>query len=270
MKDFTGKVIVITGAGSGIGRALAEAFDALGARLALADVNSRGLEETRAGLKGTEVLLQALDVADRGAVQSFRDAVLKRFGVVDVVINNAGVSVSQTVEALTYEDFEWIMNINFWGVVHGSKAFLPDLNSRPEAALINVSSVFGLIAVPSQGAYNATKFAVRGFTEALRHEMRGGNLLVMCVHPGGIRTNIARSARFYQGSNGETDAERAASQFEKIARTTPRQAARTIIQSLRRNEVRCLIGTDAHLIDRIQRWLPVGYWNFISALLPKS
>jgi len=270
MKNLTDKVAVITGAGSGIGRALARACAAQGAKLALADVNLEGLNETVAGMLADRVLLQKVDVSKRAEVESFRDAVLKRFGAADLVVNNAGVAVSQTIEGLTYEDFEWIVGINFWGVVYGTKAFLPHLKTRPEAALVNISSVFGLIAVPTQGAYNATKFAVRGFTEALRHELAGTNVHVMCVHPGGIKTNIAHASRFHVGPSGEKDHAKSAQRFVNEVRTTPERAAEVILAGVASGEVRCLIGADARVIDWIQRLLPRGYWGLISRLMPKG
>jgi NAD(P)-dependent dehydrogenase (short-subunit alcohol dehydrogenase family) len=270
MQDLRDKVVVITGAGSGIGRALARACAAQGAKLALGDVNLPGLKETVAGIPDDRVLLQKLDVSKRAEVEAFRDAVLQRFGASDLVVNNAGVAVSQTVENLTYEDFEWIVGINFWGVVYGTKAFLPHLKTRPEAALVNISSIFGMIAVPAQGAYNATKFAVRGFTEALRHEMAGTNVHVMCVHPGGIKTNIAHASRFHVGPSGETDHAKAADLFVKEVRTTPEEAARVILDGVARKEVRCLIGADAKVVDWIQRLFPRRYWSLIARMMPKE
>ncbi len=269
MKKLNGKIAVITGAGSGIGRALAQQLDAAGARLALCDVDSAGLDNTVAGLRQAP-LIARVDVANREAVYAFRDSVVNTFGAVDIVINNAGVALSQTVEHTSYDDFEWLMNINFWGVVYGSKAFLPVLKQRPEAVLVNVSSVFGLIAVPTQSAYNAAKFAVRGFTEALRHELEaeGSAVKVVCVHPGGIKTNIARNARAYVGPDGEASAEDIAERFERVAFTTPEKAAQTIVRGIRRQRPRVLIGGDAWLIDRIQRWLPVRYWRLFSAIAP--
>ena len=187
MDAFENKVAAITGAGSGIGRALAVELAARGAHLSLADIDTAGLDGTlnavRAAHPEARVLARCVDVADRAAVFAWRDATLARFGVVDLLFNNAGVSVSERVEYLSEDDYRWIVDINFWGVVHGTQAFLPALASRPSASLVNLSSVFGLIAVPTQAAYNATKFAVRGFTEALRHEYAGTALHVMCVHP---------------------------------------------------------------------------------------
>src|SRR5690349_6225564 len=198
MYDLNGKVAVVTGAGSGIGRALAQGFAARGCKLAIADINEANLAETAKSL-GTEVMTHKLDVADRAAVYAFAAAVQQRFGTAHVIVNNAGVAVSQTVDALDYKDFEWLMGINFWGVVYGTKAFLPMLTEQNEGAIVNISSVFGIIAVPAQAAYNSAKFAVRGFTECLRHELKeaGSQVKSICVHPGGIKTNIVRNARVF-------------------------------------------------------------------------
>ena len=267
MRRLDDRVVVITGAASGIGRALAREFAAAGARLALADVDTKGLRET-AALAGAERCLTAVvDVADREAVERFAGDVAARFGAVHVVINNAGVTVSQTIERLGYDDFAWLMGINFWGVVHGTKAFLPWLRQADEAAIVNVSSVFGLIAFPTQGAYNASKFAVRGFTEALRQELAGTRIAVHCVHPGGIRTSILQNARFYADAHGGSDHAGANEEFARLARTTPEQAARTIVAAVRRGRPRVLIGRDAWAIDRLQRWLPVRYAKVVGVLL---
>lgn len=268
MYELKGKVAVVTGAGSGIGRALAQRLAQKGCRLALADINEAGLQETAQGL-GADVLIQKLDVSKRDAVYAFAEQVRARFGTAHVVVNNAGVAVSQTIENLTWEDFEWLMGINFWGVTYGTKAFLPMLRAQDEGAIVNLSSVFGIIAVPTQGAYNAAKFAVRGFTEALRHELRGTHVKAICVHPGGIKTNIARSSRFYTDPLGNTDARAMADRFERMARTTPEQAAATIVNGIEQGSPRVLIGADARLIDRIQRWMPVRYYGLMNALMQR-
>jgi len=247
MYSLKGKVAVVTGAGSGIGRALAQLLSAKGCTLALADINEVGLKETAASLP-TPPLLQKL-------------------GTAHIVINNAGVAVSQTVENLSYEDFEWIMGINFWGVVYGTKAFLPMLTAQNNGVIVNLSSVFGIIAVPTQGSYNAAKFAVRGFTEALRHELDGSGVTAISVHPGGIKTNIAAASRFYVDPSGVSNRENAAAGFAKMAKTTPEQAAQTIVDGIERGSKRVLIGADAKLIDIIQRLMPVNYWKPMSALM---
>lgn len=269
MKNLAGKIVVITGASSGIGRALAVNMASRGAFLALADINPQGLAETEKALKPacSHLRTYELDVSDREAVYRFADQVAQDFGQVDVVINNAGVALSETVENMTYEDFEWIMNINFWGVVYGTKAFLPYLRKAPEACVVNLSSVFGLIGVPTQAAYNASKFAVRGFTEALRLELAGSTVHAVCVHPGGIKTNIARNARFHTSLDGSLDRSQAVADFDRIARTTPEQAAETIVQAVRRNRERVLIGTDARVIDWVQRLLPDRYTKLLHSAL---
>jgi NAD(P)-dependent dehydrogenase (short-subunit alcohol dehydrogenase family) len=259
MKNFNGRVAVITGAGSGIGRALALELAGRGARLAVSDVNAVAVADTAASCEklGVQAKGYVLDVADREAVHAHADEVVADFGQVNLVVNNAGVAVMATVEEMTYEDFDWIMGINFWGVIHGTKAFLPHLIASGEGHLVNISSVFGLVGVPTQSAYNATKFAVRGFTEALRQEMQIARrpVGVSCVHPGGIRTNIARDAR----SAGDIPDEKKASDFAKIARTSPENAAKTILRGVERDRARILIGADAHVIDAAPRVLGSTY-----------
>lgn len=269
MKNLQQKVAVITGAASGIGRALALLCAMRGARLALCDVDERGLEETANMIEDAEVLTATVDVSKREQMEVFRDQVVKRYGHANLLVNNAGVAVSQTVEDLSYEDFEWIMGINFWGVVYGSKVFLPVMKNQLEAAIVNVSSVFGLIGVPTQSSYNASKFAVRGFTEALRHELDGGNIHVMCVHPGGIKTNIAKSARLYVGPGGIEGGKAGAEKFEKLARTTPEDAAKKILSDLARRKGRCLIGADAVAIDTLARSLPESYWRVAKRVMSR-
>lgn len=268
MTQLSGKVAAITGAGSGIGRALAVALAAEGCDLALSDVNEAGLQETVAVLqgKGVRVHSQLLDVANRDAVYAWADAVAAHFGKVNMIFNNAGVSVSETIESMRYDNFEWLMNINFWGVVYGTKAFLPHLKTSGEGHVINVSSVFGMIGVPTQGAYNAAKFAVKGFTECLREEMAisGYPVNVTCVHPGGIKTNIVRSSRIGNvGGMGPSEKQNAAKMFDAMARTSPDEAARVILDGVRKNSPRVLIGMDARLIDSVQRLLPTGYQNLL-------
>jgi NAD(P)-dependent dehydrogenase (short-subunit alcohol dehydrogenase family) len=265
MKSFRDRVAVITGAGSGIGRALAFELGAAGCKLALSDINEASVKQVAKELKdaGRDVIADRLDVADRQAVYAYADKVAKKFGTVNLVINNAGVALGSTVEEMSYEDFEWLMGINFWGVVYGTKAFLPYLKKAEEGHIVNISSVFGLIGVPSQSAYNAAKFAVRGFTESLRQELEldGGNVSCTSVHPGGIKTNIARNARITEDTSRITglDPEASKKQFEKMFRTTPEQAAATIISGIRGNKRRVLIGPDAVAIDTMQRLLPTSY-----------
>lgn len=263
MKEFANKVAVITGAGSGIGRALATELAQRGSRLALSDVDTAGVAETAALCEkaGADVRHYVLDVADRAAVYAHADAVLTDFGTVNLVFNNAGVALTASVNEMTWADLEWIVDINFWGVLHGTKAFLPHLIASGDGHLINISSVFGLIAVPMQGAYNATKFAVRGITEALRQEMRmaGHPVGVSCVHPGGIRTNIAKNSRAAAGH----DKDRLNRVFDRVATTSPESAANRILRGVRRDEAKILIGLDAYGIDFLPRVLGSGYQRII-------
>src|SRR5210317_181014 len=202
MKNFTGKVAAITGAGSGIGRALGLKLAERGAVLAIADINADSLEQTREMLvaEGAACSSHVVDVADRDAVEAFAADVTREHGAVHLVINNAGVTVVDQAERISYEDFNWVMNINFWGAVYGTKAFLPYLRKVDEAHIVNVSSLFGLVAIPLQSAYNASKFALRGFTEALKMELAGSSIGVSCVHPGGIKTRIGKHSRVREES----------------------------------------------------------------------
>ncbi|MDD3761960.1 MAG: SDR family NAD(P)-dependent oxidoreductase [Nevskiales bacterium] len=263
MYKLKDKVAVITGAGSGIGRALALQLANKGCRLALSDVNEDGLAETASMLPQTP-FTQRLDVADREAVYAHADAVQREFGTAHVVINNAGVALSQTIEDMSYDDFEWLMGINFWGVVYGTKAFLPMLRAQDDGAIVNLSSIFGIITLPTQGAYHAAKFAVRGFTETLRQELAGTGVFAVSIHPGGIKTNIARSARFYVSPTGDKDREKTNQDFDKLARTTPEQAAAAIIDGIEHKRPRVLIGGDAKLLDKVQRWMPESYPKLVS------
>ena len=270
MKEFRGKVAAITGAGSGIGRALAVELSARGTHLALSDIDDEGLAVTVAACEGRAVKVTSanVDVADRSAVEAWADAVVAEHGAVHLVVNNAGVALSATVDAMSYEDLEWLMGINFWGVVHGTKAFLPHLKAAGEGHLVNISSVFGLISIPSQSAYNAAKFAVRGFTDSLRIELEAERCGVSAttVHPGGIRTNIARNARI-DASTAEVagDLERARAEFDRMLRTSPEDAANQILTAVQRNRRRALIGPDAIVFDAVSR-LPAGVYQRVLVL----
>jgi len=265
MTYVRGKIGVITGAGSGIGRALALQLNREGCELYLSDINGESLEETLRLLSSKDVPAngQVLDVADKARMHAWAEQIATDRGHVDIVINNAGVALIATVEASNYENLEWLMGINFWGVVYGTQAFLPLLRRSKQGHLVNISSVFGLIGVPTQSAYNAAKFAVRGYTEALRQEMHGTNVHVCCVHPGGIKTNIARAAR---GDDTVMSAEARGSEFERLARTTPEVAAQKIVAAIEKRKPRLLIGLDAAIISLLCRLFPVSYPRFMLAL----
>jgi NAD(P)-dependent dehydrogenase (short-subunit alcohol dehydrogenase family) len=266
-------VAVVTGAASGIGRALAVRLAQDGASLAIADINASELDETARMLKPAasvpgKVTTHVADVSDKGQVAVFAREVVEAHGRANLLINNAGVGLFGTVEQISIEDIEWLMGVNFWGVVHGVKHFLPILRRQPQAHIVNISSVFGIIGPAGHAAYAASKFAVRGFTEALRHELAGGPIRVSVVHPGGIKTNIANNARPGAGADrAAADRERAI--FNMAARTSPDAAAERIVRGVLRDEERILVGIDAWAIDRIQRWAPVKYWRLIGKMFER-
>ncbi|MCW2494818.1 SDR family NAD(P)-dependent oxidoreductase [Jatrophihabitans sp.] len=265
MTSISGKVAVVTGAGSGIGRALAYDLARRGAKLAISDVDLAGLSETakHARVIGAEVHEQFLDVTDRPAVLEYADTVAKHYGVVNIVVNNAGIAFSGDIEEMTFEQIERVMDVDFWGVVNGTKAFLPYLIASGEGHVVNISSLFGLLAMPSQSAYNAAKFAVRGFTEALREEMivSGHPVEVTCVHPGGIKTAIARNA----GAVAGRDAAAGAALFDKkLAKTTPEAAAKTILRSVIGNRPRSVVGLDAKALDLVVRLIGPRYQRLVA------
>jgi NAD(P)-dependent dehydrogenase (short-subunit alcohol dehydrogenase family) len=264
MKTLSGKVVAITGAASGMGRSLALECARRGSDLAIVDIDAAGVEETatraRAARKGIRVDAMKLDVADRAAIYAWAARVDETLGGADVIVNNAGVSLSASVERMRDEDFAWLMDINFWGVVNGCRAFLPQLRTKPDAHVVNLSSVFGMIGVPTQSAYCAAKFAVRGFTESLRQELADSSIHVSCVHPGGIKTDIVKRGRHYEDvGGGAVDTGQAAAQFEKSARTTADEAALVIVRGVLRDEPRILIGADAIAIDLMARLAPRRY-----------
>jgi NAD(P)-dependent dehydrogenase (short-subunit alcohol dehydrogenase family) len=265
VKSFTGKVAVVTGAASGMGRSLALQLAQERALLALSDVDTAGLAETAelARARGAQVHEQRLDVADGDAVTAYAEAVVERYGAVHLVVNNAGIALTGEVEHLTVKDVERIIDVDFWGVVHGTMAFLPHLIASGEGTLVNTSSLFGLIAMPGQSAYNAAKFAVRGFTESLRQEMliAGHPVTVTCVHPGGIKTNIVRNST----AAGGHDVSALSELFDaKLARVSADDAAKVILRGARKGKARVLIGADAKVLDVLQRLTGSGYQRLIA------
>jgi NADP-dependent 3-hydroxy acid dehydrogenase YdfG len=254
MQGFVGKVAVVTGAGSGIGQALAIELGRSGAKVAISDVHVEGLAQTEEQLKaiGASFKSDRLDVTEREAFLAYAEAVNQHFGKVNQIYNNAGIAFTGDVEVSQFKDIERVMDVDFWGVVNGTKAFLPHLIASGDGHVVNVSSVFGLFAVPGQAAYNSAKFAVRGFTEALRQEMgaAGHPVAVTTVHPGGIKTAIARNATAAEG----LDPEQLAKLFDKrLARTSPQRAAKIILDAVRKKKARVLVGTDAKLLDVMVR-----------------
>ncbi|MBV8785926.1 MAG: SDR family NAD(P)-dependent oxidoreductase [Mycobacterium sp.] len=274
MQGFAGKVAVVTGAGSGIGQALAIELGRSGASVAISDVNIEGLAQTEEQLKaiGAPVKSDRLDVTEREAFLLYADAVNEHFGKVNQIYNNAGIAFTGDIEVSQFKDIERVMDVDFWGVVNGTKAFLPHLIASGDGHVINVSSIFGLFAVPGQAAYNAAKFAVRGFTEALRQEMvaAGHPVAVTTVHPGGIKTAIARNATTAEG----LDQAELAKLFDKrLARTTPKRAAEIILEAVRKKKARVLVGGDAKILDILVRLTGSGYQQLfgpvMGRLMPK-
>ncbi len=261
-------VAVITGAASGIGRALAVRFAKEGiAGIAISDVNESDLNETAAMVAAFNVPVSThvFDVSDRIAVNGFAADVIEKHGCVTHLVNNAGVGLLGTFEQLAIEDFDWLMGINFWGVVYCTKAFLPTLLKQESAHVVNVSSVFGLIAPAEQTAYTSSKFAVRGFTESLRHELADTNVAVSCVHPGGVKTNIVRNSKVGEGAPAEWKQE-GVKFFDKVAKTSPEDAADVIVRGIKNKNPRILIGKDARAISLFSRLFPKRYLGIIERL----
>jgi short-subunit dehydrogenase len=260
MDYFANKYAAITGAGSGIGRALARQLNAAGCHLFLSDVDATGLAGTVDSLNNSTAKVHSshVDVASREEVQRWADEISAQASCLHLLVNNAGVALMATAAETREEDFHWLMNINFWGVVHGCQAFLPLLERAPRSHLVNISSVFGMIGVPTQSAYNAAKFAVRGYSEALGQELdiAGSPVKLCCVHPGGIDTNIARRAR---NADPAATADSQHQQFAPHVRTSADKAAGLILRAAQRGQRRLLIGPDARLIDWVQRLFPVSY-----------
>ena len=272
MKSFSNKVAAVTGAASGMGRSLAVGLAKRGCHVAVSDVDEKGLAETvkLAGSHGVKVTSKRVDVAKRDEVYAWADEVVADHAKCNLVFNNAGVGYGASVEGCEYADAEWLVNINFWGVVYGTKAFLPHLRASGEGHVVNTSSLFGLLGFPGQSTYNASKFAVRGFTEALRIEldMMRAPVSATSVHPGGIKTNIARTARMNKSvmDIGVKDMANSHVQIEKHFRVSADDAADAILRGVQRNARRVLVGTDAKIFDLVQRVVPSAYqWIVIKA-----
>jgi NADP-dependent 3-hydroxy acid dehydrogenase YdfG len=271
MEGFAGKVAVVTGAGSGIGQALAIELARSGAKVAISDVNTEGLAVTEERIKaiGAPVKADRLDVTEREAFELYADAVKAHFGKVNQIYNNAGIAFAGDVEVSGFKDIERVMDVDFWGVVNGTKVFLPHLIESGDGHVINVSSIFGIFSVPGQAAYNAAKFAVRGFTEALRQEMALAKhpVKVTTIHPGGIKTGIARNMTAAEG----IDVDELAKTFDKkLASTSPEKAAQIIMDGVRKNKARVLIGNDAKALDLIVRLTGSGYQKLFAGVIAKA
>jgi NAD(P)-dependent dehydrogenase (short-subunit alcohol dehydrogenase family) len=274
VKSFDGKVAAITGAASGMGRSLAVALARRNCEVAISDVDEVGLAETarlvEAARPGLRVTKKWLDVADAEAMHAWAREVATEHGRVNLIFNNAGVSYAATVEGAPQAEFDRIIDIDFWGVVHGTRAFLPFLRASGDGHVINTSSVFGLIAFPGQCTYNSAKFAVRGFTEALRLELEitGAPVSASCVHPGGIKTNIARASKMHESMAelGIDNSDEARKRFEKAFRVTADDAAAVILRGVQRNDARILVGVDARIMDAVQRLIPGKYASLLARI----
>jgi short-subunit dehydrogenase len=279
MTAIRGSSVAITGAASGIGRALAMELAARGADLALADRDEAGLQTLAAELANTDIAkanprkvsLHRVDVASPEQIATFAREAITAHPKLNIVINNAGVALLGQFHEIDQAQMEWLFNINFWGVVHSTRAFLAHLAGQPASHIVNVSSIFGIVAPPGQTAYSAAKFAVRGFSESLRHELQLAKspVRLSVVHPGGIKTNIVRNSR---AGTGVTDNERRAQsieRFDAIAKTSPKDAALRIIKGIEKNEPRILIGADARFMDILQRFRPATYWNVMAKRIDK-
>lgn len=273
MRNLRGKTVVITGAASGIGRALAIKFAKKGANLALCDINQRELDRISWDVQvlGARVLRQVVDVSVLDQMENFKKDIMNQFGSVDVLINNAAVSLSETVIESQMENIQWVFSTNIFGVIHGCKVFLPELLMRKDAVIVNISSVFGLVGLPSQSAYCASKFAVKGYTESLRGELLGTPVKVILVHPGGVQTNIVSHGRHYfDAKNQKTNTLEVSKNFDSVAMTSPEQAAGVIIDAVRRPRFRVLIGQDARLIDFLVRFFPSSVSKIVAFIVALS
>ena len=271
-RSFEGKVAAITGAASGIGRALAAALAGRGCELALSDVDEAGLAATAAPLRGTRVTTRRLDVSSAEEVRAWADGVVREHGRVNLVFNNAGISYGASVRGYDDADFRRVIDVNFWGVVHGTRAFLPHLEASADGHVINTSSLFGLIGFPGQAAYNSAKFAVRGFTEALQIELEitGSAVWATCVHPGGVKTNIVKQSKLHPSLlELGVDPARASDDFDRVARLTAAEAAEIVLRGVQRNARRVLVGWDARLLDLLQRLRPGTYQAYVARRAPR-
>ena len=267
---FARRTAVITGAASGIGQAIAVSLARRGCGLALADLDEAGMQQTaRLAGRASRISCHRLDVADPAAVAAFPEQVLEAHAGVDLLVNNAGVALGGSFAQLSQADFEWLFAINFWGVVRMTRAFLPLLLARDEARLVNLSSLFGLIAPPGQTAYVASKFAVRGFSDSLRQELRGTSVGVTLVHPGGVATAIARRARLAQALDAE-EAAQALPRFEAMLTLPPEIAGETIVRAVERRRPRVLVGRDARIASAVERLAPVSYWRLLGRMGPRG
>jgi NADP-dependent 3-hydroxy acid dehydrogenase YdfG len=264
-----GRTAYVSGAASGIGRAVAQRLSSHGCPLAIVDQDEDGLQQTAELLAGP-VLTRTLDVRDRHAQMAFAAEVADWAPApLGMVFNNAGVATSQSVADGAIEDDEWVVEINFQGVVHGVRAFLPILQRQNSGVIVNTSSVFGLLGMPHQSAYCASKFAVRGFTDSLRQELRGTGVRAVTVHPGGVKTNIARSARYHEHPlRAGMSHEAAAREFEAMAQTTPERAAKIIHEGVKAGKSRILVGPDAYVFDALARLMPTRYFDVLAFLEP--
>jgi short-subunit dehydrogenase len=272
MTVIKGAAAAVTGAAGGIGRALALELAACGADLALADRDDAGLQSVAAEIGGkTKVSLHRVDIGAPAEVAEFAERAIAAHPALNIVVNNAGVALLGKFTEIDQAQMEWLFNINFWGVVHGSRAFLAHLERQREAHIVNLSSIFGIVAPPGQSAYAAAKFAVRGFSESLRHELwiAKSPVQVTVVHPGGIATNIARNSRTGTGVTDNARRSQSIERFDQVARTTPRAAALRIIAGIENNKPRVLIGNDARMMDILQRLRPATYWRVLARRIEK-
>jgi short-subunit dehydrogenase len=274
MTAIRGAAAAVTGAASGIGRALALELAARGCDLALADRDEAGLaavasEIARTGT--TKITVHGVDVGEASQIEAFAQSAIAAHANLNIVVNNAGVALMGMFGEVDQAQMEWLVNINFWGVVHGTRAFLPHLSRQREAHIVNLSSIFGIIAPPGQTAYAAAKFAVRGFSESLRHELQMANspVRLSVVHPGGVATNIARNSRTGSGMTDNARRAQSIERFDAVARTTPAAAALRIIQGIEKNQPRILIGNDARFMDLLQRFRPATYWAVLARKIEK-